>query len=230
MRLLFASFLLLISSVVSADPYTWSISGVLPDGVSASDINGDYPSAMCTSYAQIITSMYGDTYSPDLTRYSDTYYRCVAMSATQGGSNFDMYRSGDTCADPGGIFDPDTGGCQICTTTIGQVLAARGPDSTVTVDGDGFRTVLPEPFGGACFTGCYYEVQSSFSDRLSCALVAGTTDTGFCNYRVTGNGDTCPSSDGVPADGGDPLNPSQPDDPDDSGDPDPGCPPPYVYL
>ena len=163
-------------------------------------------------------------------RQNDVVFVCRVNTAPGGYLNMNVARSGDSCPNSDDIYKPESGSCeQDCSDTAGQQLAARGPDSPVTVDGDGYKTILPQPFGGSCFTGCYYELQSSFSDRLGCMLVSGSTDTGFCNYRVTGNGDACPASTGVPAGGGDPLNPSAP--PPDPSDPptDPGCPPPLVF-
>ncbi|KKL66285.1 hypothetical protein LCGC14_2146540, partial [marine sediment metagenome] len=224
---LFASFF--YSNLASAVDYYWS--GINGSGL---QFTAPTPYQLCNEIQHNSGYSEAGVTTPPLvailtatTADCTVYYR---MYFTQPGDpdigfEIDLVRLGDSCPIDT-VYNPSNGSCeQDCSTTIGQKLAARGPDSSVTTDGDGYKTLLPEPFGGSCFTGCYYELQSSFSDRLSCMLVSGSTDTGFCNYRVTGNGETCANSDGVPAGSGDPLNPDPEPDPED-----PGCPEGYAWT
>src|SRR5690606_28503820 len=58
---------------------------------------------------------------------------------------------------------------------------------------------------------CSYESASSFAG--SCYLVAGSTDTGYCNYFVQGTGESCSAHNLTPGDmSGDPLNAPDPGD------------------
>ncbi|WP_425222028.1 attachment protein [Pseudomonas sp.] len=143
-------------------------------------------------------------------------------------TNVIIRRYGSTCPE-NTTYNLETGGCDLndCLLTVGQKLAARGPNSEVVTSGDGSRSILPAAFDGACSDGCYYWVESSFGDRTSCYLLPGSEDTGFCNYLITGVGETCPATNFIPAAGGDPLN--TPPDPDPDA-PDPGCGPGYSWT
>jgi len=233
--LFLAALSVLVPRPALAAPYQWYV-GSVSDGLYPS------PMAACQGYVTKKSKPVGtpgqNLRNPQIEPYTEQQFRCRYQYLTtysDGSYNNTYYNSqqfitriGDSCPNPDDIYNPLNGVCeQDCAHTEGQTIAARGPDSPVTVDGDGFRTIAPEAFGGACFDGCYYEIESSFSDRLSCAMVYGSTDTAFCNYLTHGTGDSCPASNGVPAAGGDPLNPDPDPDPDA---PDPGCGPGYSWT
>ncbi|WP_139092944.1 MULTISPECIES: attachment protein [unclassified Pseudomonas] len=106
----------------------------------------------------------------------------------------------------------------------GLDLLTRGSDFPAT-NVSGRVYILSSPPSSVCSAGCQYT--SASSKASSCYLVSGSTDTGFCNYSMTSDGERC-SGDAPPGpDVGDPPNPddtsetpNQPSDPDD-----PGCSP-----
>ncbi|MBG6288391.1 attachment protein [Pseudomonas nitroreducens] len=106
----------------------------------------------------------------------------------------------------------------------GKEFLTRGSNfPATTVSGRVY--VLSSPPSSVCSAGCQYT--SASSKASSCYLVSGSTDTGFCNYSMTSNGERCSGDDSPGPDVGDPPNPddtsetpNQPSDPDD-----PGCAP-----
>lgn len=193
----------LMPSLAQAEDFYWHISD-----------NGGSQGA--TPYAACADRFAARGYTLDSVSYvTATKFACIGSTPPSSGNvTRYVYRYGDSCP-PDTIYNSPNGSCDPdCSTTEGQVRAARGPDSVVTTDGEGVRSILPEPFDGACFDGCYYAIESTFSDKLSCALAYGSTDTGFCNYSVHGNGESCSANDGVPAAGGDPINEPEGPDPD----------------
>jgi hypothetical protein len=214
----FTPFLLLwlfYSPVASALDYYWTVTG----------FEGQYSSPIEACEAKRTGATVYDSSTIELNA-AGTSGDCKAPNWQNIIVTFGTARRfGDSCPNSDDVYNPVTGTCdQNCSNTEGQQLAARGPISPVITDNDGIRTIVTEPFTSACFTGCSYEIQSSFSDRLSCALTSGSTTEGFCNYRVTGTGESCPASTGVPASAGDPRDPNDPPPTD------PGCPPPYVWT
>ena len=232
-RIIFRSFILLfaLSSVVLGDDYHWKVSR------GGSDYVGSSPREVCDKYISNIAVPAGSTaVFKDILFMSEINARCTVDRVDAAGKVFagaynliNINRYGDACPF-GKKYDERTGSCgNDCSSTLGEQLAARGPNVPAFLDGEGKRFLAGSDFSGACFDGCYYEKASSRT--LGCFLVSGSTDTGFCNYRVEGNGTSCPASTGEPAGGGDPLNPADPPptDPEEPDEPDPGCPPPFIF-
>lgn len=152
-----------------------------------------------------------------------------------GTQNF--YLRGDSCP-TGTVWNEETFSC-VCPDgqekaadgkcverppcDTGLELVTRGANSpTSTVAGRLY--VLSTPPSAVCSAGCQYI--SASSKAKSCYLLSGSTDTGFCNYSMTSDGERCSGEDAPGPDVGDPPNPEvPPDSPTQPTDPDdPGCP------
>lgn len=95
---------------------------------------------------------------------------------------------------------------------IDDPFPARGDDAPILTGNDGRRYVISLP-PEVCYQGCFYDDGRS----VSCYAVKGSSDTGFCNYILKSNGETCGADDYRFAESGDRLNdpqtPPEPDDP-----------------
>ncbi|WEW97816.1 attachment protein [Pseudomonas nitroreducens] len=129
------------------------------------------------------------------------------------------------CACPPGQEADANGVCvALPSCDSGKEFLTRGSNfPATTVSGRVY--VLSSPPSSVCSAGCQYT--SASSKASSCYLVSGSTDTGFCNYSMTSDGERCSGDDSPGPDVGDPPNPddtsetpNQPSDPDD-----PGCAP-----
>lgn len=153
-------------------------------------------------------------------------------------SPFSVRRKGNSCEN-GRVWNSTVYGCQcpegqeedaggVCVAPpscdSGKEFLTRGSNfPATTVSGRVY--VLSSPPSSVCSAGCQYT--SASSKASSCYLVSGSTDTGFCNYSMTSDGERCSGDDSPGPDVGDPPNPddtsetpNQPSDPDD-----PGCAP-----
>lgn len=153
-------------------------------------------------------------------------------------SPLSVSRRGKFCSN-GRVYNTTVHGCQcpegqtedasdVCVAPppcdSGKEFLTRGSNfPATTVSGRVY--VLSSPPSSVCSAGCQYT--SASSKASSCYLVSGSTDTGFCNYSMTSNGERCSGDDSPGPDVGDPPNPddtsetpNQPSDPDD-----PGCAP-----
>lgn len=162
---------------------------------------------------------------------------CAFITSTGKFTPFSVVRYGDACEN-GRVWDDSVLGCKCpegqeedaggkCVTPrsceADQQLLTRGPNSPATIV-SGRVYILSTPPSTVCSGGCQYG--SASSKAASCYLVSGSSDTGFCNYTVTSDGERCSGEDAPGPDVGDPPNsevppdsPTQPTDPDD-----PGCP------
>lgn len=171
-----------------------------------------------------------------------TYYQCIFRGTPKVDnvlprtSYMGLNRYGSSCP-PAQTYNVATGGCDCSADQIkdgeackalpsceaGQQLLTRGSDSPATTV-SGRVYILSTPPSTVCSAGCQYG--SASSKAASCYLLSGSTDTGFCNYSMTSDGERCSSEDAPGPDVGDPPNPdSPPDSPTQPTDPDdPGCP------
>lgn len=162
---------------------------------------------------------------------------CTFMTTVGPYTPVTFSRYGDACAN-GRVWNDKVLGCRcpegqeedatgVCvepkSCEAGQQLLTRGADYPATTVA-GRVYILSTPPSTVCSAGCQFG--SASSKAASCYLVSGSTDTGFCNYSVTSDGERCSGEDAPGPDVGDPPNPEEPtDSPTQPTDPDdPGCP------
>jgi len=181
---------------------------------------GSSPTAACTDLARQ-RSLGNEKWTLTSAQIvTTTHYKClfdvtdVRYPSYKTTTDSPAYRSGDTCPS-GQELNSATGLCETdCSDTVGESLLVRGQDSVV-VNSNGTNYVASQAPESICVSSCGYAPASSFA--AGCYLLAGSTDTGYCNYIVEGTGDSCSGFNLIPADtSGDPLNPStDPTDPED---------------
>lgn len=222
-RFLLGSLFFLQAADVFADNYSW---GVKSYGQSSGSTFYYFPPdgrftdpGAAAAYA---ASKSPDRIVDNLRRISDTTWRFRSRHPSQSfGVEADIYRGGDSCPE-GEQFNGMTGQCETdCSTTVGQTMLVRG-DNAQVFNSNGTNYVLSNAPDSICTSSCNYTPSSSFA--AGCYLVAGSSDTGFCNYIVEGTGESCSGQNLTPADmSGAPLNPPpEPTDPDEPpAEPDP---------
>lgn len=228
--------LMMIGQAAAADYYSWYVSpGVFAQSVAEG----------CQWYEvnKLQSSTHTFKYDPSASYFDGpNYYRCIFKGTPKfenllpKTSSMALNRFGDSCP-AGQTYNGTTGACdcpgeqikdgESCTAPpsceAGQDLLTRGADAPATIV-SGRVYILSSPPSTVCSAGCQYI--STTSKAASCYLVSGSSDTGFCNYTVTSDGERCSGEDAPGPDVGDPPNPEvPPDSPTQPTDPDdPGCP------
>lgn len=152
------------------------------------------------------------------------YYNCKIVLE----SNFRwtvIVRRGDSCPDDK-VLNDELGICEPppkdCSGEKGDILT-RGSIAGV-VNSNGRNYSLSTPPAKACVDSCTYANNSSPARYSSCYFVKGSTTETFCNYILTGTGESCPGWDWEQPASGDSLNPPDVPDVPPSDPNDPGCP------
>jgi hypothetical protein len=208
----------LLPSIAHSADYYWR--------VTSSAILGGLPNAF-DSASDACTAVYDrwggsnidyKTGQPAPLYVNDTTFQCRASYMDKNGTGpytantSTVTRLGDSCP-PDTTYNSQIGDCDTdCSTTVGQTLLVRG-DNAQVFNSNGTNYVLSNAPDSICTSSCNYTPSSSFA--AGCYLVAGSSDTGFCNYIVEGTGESCSGQNLTPADmSGDPLNPPpEPTDP-----------------
>jgi len=206
---------MLLPSMAHAADYSWIVKGTSVPTYDSAD-------AACLSrysswnppsgYSK--HSYLGPQFSTETTyNCLGNYHKDTTPTVIHGTSTFAIVnRQGDSCP-AGTIYNSQKGSCDVdCSETVGQTLLVRG-DNAQVFNSNGTNYVLSNAPDSICTSSCNYTPSSSFA--AGCYLVAGSSDTGFCNYIVEGTGESCSGQNLTPADmTGDPLNPPpQPADP-----------------
>jgi hypothetical protein len=230
LRLILSALMLLLaglSPVAFAATYQWKITST------GSIYNS--PLEACDSRLGVMQAMGNYTGERSgFDRRSPTQYYCSYWnsSAKVNVSSWLIDRIGDGCP-TGQVYD-DTEGvdkCVVeeppqedCSSTQGEPFPAKGPDSPVISSG-GRNYVADGGTPTACYEQCQYTSETGCA--TSCYFVKGSTTQGFCNYILSGTGQSCSGDSYDFATTGDTLNSAT--DPKDPAAPpsdpnDPGCP------
>lgn len=160
---------------------------------------------------------------------SNTSVRCTFEYAYFGDwpkTSMNIGREGDPCVE-GELFDTETGACvqppKDCKAETGDILT-RGTIAGVIVS-NGRTYSLSQPPASACVDSCGYSLKDTERPRYtSCYFVTGSQVDSFCNYILTGTGESCSGWSWDQPETGDPLNPPETPDVPPSDPSDPGCP------
>lgn len=226
--------IIFFSQAVSAEDYFWrSTDSRLT--AEFRTLTFSSPAAGCNSLSpsSVISASSADTFYISSSSFqSPTSFRCIySYRKGSGGlqtAGVSFVRGGDSCPSEH-TYDASVGECisdqpseppQDCSNlSPGIFKSSDGPITTV----NGRRWVASRLEGQVCYSGCWYDIAPRAS---SCFAVPGSSDTGFCNYLGTGNGDNCSLPDAELGRSGDSLNPPaevpDPDEPPSDPD-DPGC-------
>lgn len=135
-------------------------------------------------------------------------------------------RGGNMCSLPK-LYDEQTGECKApekdCKAETGDILT-RGSIAGIVVS-NGRTYSLSQSPASACVDSCSFALKDVGRPRYtSCYLVKGSQVDSFCNYILTGTGESCSGWNWAQPETGDPLNPADTPDAPPSDPNDPGCP------
>lgn len=239
--ILFSVLALLIFPVGKsfASAYYWTVSGVIGKFGSAQEACMAAKRDSAYQFKRVEVNYNGNP------RQAQCYWTHPAFPPDQVSAIYGPYRYGDSCP-TGAQYNGATGGCDCpdgqtkdeggnCqappTCEAGLPLLLRSPDGPAITSG-GRVYIISSPPSNACSGGCQY--QPTTSRATTCYLVKGSSTTGFCNYTMSSDGQSCAADNAIPPAVGDPPNPPSPDGETDPAAPptdpnDPGCPKGYSW-